>query len=366
MAVSCDRIVMSLRKRGHLVDVVHLVPSASANSSPSLAWLPRESGRELLSPLHADRPHSLNLLAEHLLTSAPPGGWTHTVAFGGNIPVLAAPVLAAWSGSELVVLLRGNDFDTAVFSSRKRAQLLAAIDACRAVGAVSTTAIARLRALRPAAPAIFTPNGIDTELWATSPSFVTAAEGWRERHNPGGDRIVVGLFGTLKAKKGASFLVRQILAANLADHFLLRIVGTPDAEFKSVLTEAGEALRYQLEPPAPRAVLPGKYLSCDLVALPSFYDGMPNVLLEAGALGVPILASLVGGIADVAGSGDFGFTFPPGDREACTAALHRAAASTAGQRRAFGRAFAHCVASRFSPAAEADAILETLTLQSSC
>ena len=30
----------------------------------------------------------------------------------------------------------------------------------------------------------------------------------------------------------------------------------------------------------------GMAQACDLVAIPSFYDGLPNVLLEAAALGV--------------------------------------------------------------------------------
>ena len=66
------------------------------------------------------------------------------------------------------------------------------------------------------------------------------------------------------------------------------------------------------------------YAACDLVALPSFYDGLPNVALEAAALGIPLLASDAGGLADLVDD-EIGFRFPAGDAHGCRAAVHRAA-----------------------------------------
>jgi glycosyltransferase involved in cell wall biosynthesis len=65
------------------------------------------------------------------------------------------------------------------------------------------------------------------------------------------------------------------------------------------------------------------YPACDYVAIPSFYDGMPNVLLEAGALGVPVVASTAGGMVDVLEDGFSGFLFHPGDKHGCRNALWR-------------------------------------------
>ena len=42
--------------------------------------------------------------------------YTHVVAFGGSRPIMAGPVFAAWLGVPLITLIRGNDFDAAVFS----------------------------------------------------------------------------------------------------------------------------------------------------------------------------------------------------------------------------------------------------------
>ena len=67
-------------------------------------------------------------------------------------------------------------------------------------------------------------------------------------------------------------------------------------------------------------VLPGfrsdlsKYLpNLDLAVMPSFTEGLPVVLLETGAAGVPTVATAVGGIPEVIDDGKSGFLAPSGD-----------------------------------------------------
>ena len=61
-----------------------------------------------------------------------------------------------------------------------------------------------------------------------------------------------------------------------------------------------------------------KYFLClDALAIPSFYDGMPNVMLEAGALGIPIIASSVDGMKDVIKHQQDGLLFQPGNSDDC-------------------------------------------------
>jgi glycosyltransferase involved in cell wall biosynthesis len=54
----------------------------------------------------------------------------------------------------------------------------------------------------------------------------------------------------------------------------------------------------------------------DLLALPSYTEGMPNVVLEAFAAGVPVVATSVGGVPEVVEDGVSGYLCPAGDADA--------------------------------------------------
>jgi glycosyltransferase involved in cell wall biosynthesis len=53
--------------------------------------------------------------------------------------------------------------------------------------------------------------------------------------------------------------------------------------------------------------------NADLFVLPSFTEGLPNVLLEAHAAGVPVVATAVGGTPELVLEGQTGLLVPPGD-----------------------------------------------------
>lgn len=60
------------------------------------------------------------------------------------------------------------------------------------------------------------------------------------------------------------------------------------------------------------ADVPSQLSTADLLVLPSLTEGLPNAVLEAMAAGVPVVASQVGGVAELLGAGG-GRMVPPGD-----------------------------------------------------
>ncbi len=85
------------------------------------------------------------------------------------------------------------------------------------------------------------------------------------------------------------------------------------------------------------------------LVVPSTYEGMPLVILEAMEAGVPVVASRVSGIPEVVMDGETGWLVPPEDPEALARALEEALAhpEEARRRGAAGRAR---VAERYRPA----------------
>ncbi len=311
MAVSCDRIVHALRKRDMWVDLVHL-----SRSCVDATFQPRECGSDRVLPAGPQAAHSLAALWPQL--SETDAAWSHVVAFGGALPCAAASAYAAWLGIPLVVLFRGNDFDTGVFWPDRRAALEDAVRRAALVGCVTEDQCRRVQRLFPGAHAVWTPNGIDREEWQALPSDRSRASAWRAGNVAAG-RKVIGLFGDLKAKKGAELLIEAIEAGQLSASVHLLIAGTPPESFELRLPPD---LGVSILPAMPRTGLIPYLLACDAVALPSLYEGFPNLLLEAAALGVPLLASEAGG-AGVLRDGVHGTLFRTANANACRRALER-------------------------------------------
>lgn len=63
-------------------------------------------------------------------------------------------------------------------------------------------------------------------------------------------------------------------------------------------------------------LLPSYFAAADLVVMPSLYESFGLVALEAMAMGTPVIAADVGGLAHLVKDGRTGFHFPPRDAEA--------------------------------------------------
>jgi glycosyltransferase involved in cell wall biosynthesis len=64
------------------------------------------------------------------------------------------------------------------------------------------------------------------------------------------------------------------------------------------------------------------YEGADVVVLPSYTEGLPNVALEASAAGVPVVATAVGGTPEVVADGETGLLVPSGQPGPLAEAIH--------------------------------------------
>jgi glycosyltransferase involved in cell wall biosynthesis len=75
-----------------------------------------------------------------------------------------------------------------------------------------------------------------------------------------------------------------------------------------------------------RSGLPAHYRWADVLCLPSYEEGMPNVVLEAMAAGLPTIASDVYGMRELVEPGATGFLVPPAAPVSIARALEHLAA----------------------------------------
>jgi glycosyltransferase involved in cell wall biosynthesis len=85
-----------------------------------------------------------------------------------------------------------------------------------------------------------------------------------------------------------------------------------------------------------RSDVPEVMSAADGYVMSSAWEGMPMVLLEAAAAGLPIVSTRVGGNHEVVLDGQSGFLVPPSDHEALGAAMVRLHRLPDAERRAMG------------------------------
>ncbi|HWW59849.1 MAG TPA: glycosyltransferase family 4 protein [Thermoanaerobaculia bacterium] len=313
MSESCDRIVRGLGRAGVGIDLVHFDRRAARSSFSATAF-----GSHLRWPLEADAAHTLNCLWNRMQQALDLDAVTHVVAFGGTLPLLGAPAFAAWIARPLVTLLRGNEFDAGLFDPRRRPMLDDALRRSAAICTVTSAQAAKIAALHPGTAPRVVANGIDLELWEATDADRARGLAWRNANVENGRRVI-GIFGHLKAKKGVPFFIDALARSGYADRFHLLLIGELDEQPLEVA--------HTHLPPMDRFDLLPYYAASDLIALPSHYDGFPNVLIEAMALARPLIASNVGGMADVLDDAN-AFLFAAGDEHACREAIARAAGAS--------------------------------------
>ena len=222
---------------------------------------------------------------------------------------------------------------------------------------VSQDKVTKINKLYPGVNTAWVCNGIDLSQWRVLPSLRQQAQALKTRLPSG--RRVIGLIGELKTKKGAAFFLETLLLSGLAETVHLLIIGELEPELAQQLegeqTNLSNNLSVSHIPFLERHQLVPYYLACDCLAIPSFYDGTPNVLLEAGALGVPILAANTGGMKDILAHGQNALLFPPGDTHSLRELLNLVAHIEHGELTMLAKRFQTDIANHYTHQHEAQA-----------
>ena len=172
------------------------------------------------------------------------------------------------------------------------------------------------------------PNGVDAQAFhpASAPSDTA--------------RPVQLLFvGRVVFQKGLDVLLRALAMLPSSLDFHLEIIG--DGDQREPLT--AEIRRLGLEQKitfsgwCDRTAIAARYRQADVFVFPSRDEGMPNVVLEAMASSLPIVATAIAGNEDLVREGENGCLVPPEDATALAAALTRLI-EQADLRRTMGRA----------------------------
>lgn len=139
--------------------------------------------------------------------------------------------------------------------------------------------------------------------------------------------VVIALAARLLVDKGVREFVqaaRQLRAEGVHARFWL--VGSPDAGNRASITQ-DELLEWRaqhvVELLGQRSDMPDVLGQAHIVALPSYREGFPKVLIEAAACGRPVVTTDVPGCRDAIVAEETGLLVPARDAPALAAALRR-------------------------------------------
>jgi glycosyltransferase involved in cell wall biosynthesis len=262
-----------------------------------------------------------------------------------------AKVLARLVGFQVVLIVENHgDFEVSLFLQRRvRCQNLYrwlmrrtarfALQHADLLRAISDSTRKQLETWSPGKPIVQFPTWTDIEV------FLKAGE------SDGAREPVILYAGVLIPRKGVHHLLRAF--AKVAQEFpevRLELVGRDEnPEYAEELRQ--EVFRLRLNGrvsfvgEVPQVELANQMRRSRVFVLPTYSEGLPRVVFEAMATGVPVIATAVSGIPEIIQNEITGFLVPPGDEEALAERLrwvlkHPQEAKAMGHRaREFARSF---------------------------
>lgn len=154
------------------------------------------------------------------------------------------------------------------------------------------------------------PNGIDLEGYQDLPAKAAI----REKLGLHDDEKVIVFVGTLRPIKGLRYLIEAmniIRQEDTAAKLMLVGDGEERQRLEVLVKEWDLGGAVTLVGRVPNERVPQCLAAADVFVLPSLSEGFPNVVLEAMAAGLPVVASRVGGLPEIIDEGQNGFLVAP-------------------------------------------------------
>lgn len=316
---------LGLRERGHEVRIVSLTPLGEMGARARAAGLPTESlemrrgvpdPRGLARLVRLVRTWQPTVLHSHMLHA---NLMARALRLFARVPAVVSTIHNIYEGGRLRML--GYRLTNGL------------VDHMTIISQAAADRFIRDRIVPPALLEVV-PNGVDTERYRGVPP------GTRERLRASlglGTEfawLAVGRFETAKDYPTMLHAFARVQAERPDAVLLLVGRGSLQAETQALAGSLGLEGRVRFV--GTREDVPEFMTVADGYLMSSAWEGMPMVLLEAAAAGLPIVATRVGGNLEVVRDGVTGFLVPPSDPAALGAAMLGLMALPEAERRAMG------------------------------
>lgn len=156
-------------------------------------------------------------------------------------------------------------------------------------------------------------NGTDIAGWTPSKTDRVRV---RKELGVADNELLIGAVGRLEEQKGHVYLLEAVAKLRAAHPVRCVIVG--DGPTRGILTERIRQLGLEgvVQLPGEQKEVPSWLAAFDIFCLPSLWEGLPNALLEAMALGLPVVATSVDGVPEAVANDVSGLLCPPKDSQA--------------------------------------------------
>ncbi|KAF1086091.1 Alpha-D-kanosaminyltransferase [Sporotomaculum syntrophicum] len=174
--------------------------------------------------------------------------------------------------------------------------------------------------IRNRVPTMSVINGIDFTIFDRKQTYPDLRYEW----NIPRDGFIVSSVGALEVRKGHCYLIEAIarLAAEHQNIYCCLVgSGSEEANLRANVARLGVGDRVLLL--GNRADINAVLSNSDAFVLPSLHEGLPNALLEAMAMGLPCVATDVGGVRELLPDAGLGSVVPPRSAEAIYRELNR-------------------------------------------